>query len=229
MQNEETQDKKIRISIMLFCTILIACISGAFTLGYCFGYYKFDKEKQQYYEENKLLREDVELLQKQLIECQNDRDRDRIAPYDVLVNGKPCDNMYLGVNSSGGKTDWKKELNGEISMTYPRGENWGTVYITVGEATQQLEKRQFKNFSYYSSLILELKGEEGDTIQIGMKDPNTPEVGPRHTLTLKKGWNIYPINLDEFKTVDLKHLYVVTEFVFSNKPQTLSVKKIRFE
>jgi len=205
--------------------IILVFIGGAFTFGRHFGKNESLLETQKCFDENRSLLIKIDSLQDIQRKCQDSEE-----PYTPFEYGSFGDNMHLGVGTSGGKTDWVKVANGEISMTYPYGENWGAVFITVGEATSQMERREYKNLSCYSFLVVELKGEEGKTVQIGIKDRQDPDNGSesKYTLTLKKDWNTYEIPLSVFRTADLTHLYVVTEFVFSNNAQTLHVRKIQF-
>src|ERR1039457_6398131 len=53
---------------------------------------------------------------------------------DVLVGSSLTSGFDMGVNSSGGKTDWLKRDFGQncLKMSYPYGQSWGAVLVTVG-------------------------------------------------------------------------------------------------
>ncbi len=116
-------------------------------------------------------------------------------------------------------------------MSYPKGQGWGTVFITVGEPAP-LGKRKGKDFSLYTKLVLELKGrKKGTAVQIGLKDSQALDNGSetKVTLQLTEEWDTYEIDLKKFTGTNLKDLYVVTEFVFGDEPQSLCVRKIQFQ
>ena len=50
----------------------------------------------------------------------------------------------------------------------------------------------------------------------------------RVPLTISDEWQTYEIPLSEFKTADLKQLYMVVGFVFLENAQTLSVRNVEY-
>lgn len=149
----------------------------------------------------------------------------------VLLDGKLGSGLNMGINTSEGITNWARMNGNELCMSYPDKQFWGAVFITVGKPTQP--PRPSKDFSRYRSLVLELKGEKGgETILIGFKDNQDPDDGSeaKLRLTLTKDWTQYPINdlAQNFPTAEFKNLYIVTEFVFEDKPQTICARKIQF-
>jgi hypothetical protein len=148
----------------------------------------------------------------------------------VFLNGRLTSGLNMGVNSSDNQTGWVKIIDSSICMSYPANQIWGAVFITVGQPTHP--PRPARNFSTYNQLVLELKGQKGgETVLIGVKDNEDPDDGSESKirLNLTKEWAEYRINLREnFKTAELNKLYVVTEFVFEDKPQNICARKIQY-
>jgi hypothetical protein len=61
------QSSSSRFSTEIFVTILSVSVGGAFALGLYFGQAKFDKEKMEYYEQNKILKVKITNLEKSLL------------------------------------------------------------------------------------------------------------------------------------------------------------------
>jgi hypothetical protein len=152
----------------------------------------------------------------------------------VVYDGKKLTMGYdIGVDSSERMHNWFKDMGNELVMTYPRGQTWGAVFITVGKAKGSPQERQFKNFSNFKTLIISMKGAKGgENVDIGIKDRTDPDDGSetKKTVTLTNTYSEYRFALDEFRTANLQYLYVVTEFVFGeNSPCTVFVNSIKFQ
>jgi hypothetical protein len=135
----------------------------------------------------------------------------------------------MGADSSERVTGWLIKENGYMKIAYPKGQDWGAVFITVGKPKRP--PRPFKDFSAFETLTIEMKGEVGgEQIEIGVKTNKQPDDGSEVKLPAKltTQWQTYTFPLSKFK-VDLSHLYVVTEFVFSaQEPQTVYFRKVKF-
>ena len=153
------------------------------------------------------------------------------SPY-VVYDGKKLTTGYdIGVNSSGGMHNWFRDTGHEFVMNYPNGQTWGAVFITVGQAKSSPQKRQFKNFSNFDTLIISMKGANGgEKVDIGIKDKTNPDDGSeaKKTISLTNAYAEYRFPLKEFNTADLQRLYVVTEFVF-DAPCRIFVNSIKFQ
>lgn len=152
---------------------------------------------------------------------------------NIFANSQFGKGFVFGVSTGKGVYNWVEPVNskGELCMSYPKGQGWGTVFITVGEPAP-LGKRKGKDFSLYTKLVLELKGrKKGTAVQIGLKDSQALDNGSetKVTLQLTEEWDTYEIDLKKFTGTNLKDLYVVTEFVFGDEPQSLCVRKIQFQ
>ncbi len=70
------------------------------------------------------------------------------APGDVFVGPKLPPGFAMGVNSSGGKTDWVTiEPSGVMDCTYPAGQTWGAVFVTAGPLEAVVDRRKTKDLS----------------------------------------------------------------------------------
>jgi hypothetical protein len=148
----------------------------------------------------------------------------------VFRDGRLTSGYDVGVNTSGGRTDWLEVKDGMMCMRYPPGQQWGTVFITVGRPTQP--PRASRNFLVYRSLIIEARGTKGgESVLVGLKDNTDPDDGSETKVAmsgLTTEWQRYEMHLSRFKTADLSHLYVPTEFVFEGPPTSLCVRHIEF-
>ncbi len=88
------------------------------------------------------------------------------------------------------------------------------------------------DFSSYSKLYIEMKGETGDeAFEITMKDKNDPPDGTesRITLELTDEWKIYEIETNKFVTADMKTIMVPLAIVFKGPiGEKIYVRSIQF-
>ncbi len=150
---------------------------------------------------------------------------------DIMVAGQLATYYDVGVDSSNKRRDWLSKSANSLQMSYPVGEQWGTVFITVGAPSDP--PRPWKDFSGFSKLSVELRGGPGaDTIDIGLKDAFDPDDGREARVKiggLSAEWKAYEFPLASFTTADLRNLYVVIEFVFSGPTaQTVYVRNVRY-
>ena len=52
---------------------------------------------------------------------------------EVLSGTKLAEGFDMGVNTSGGRTDWLTQEVGAMKMAYPAQQSWGAVFVTVGK------------------------------------------------------------------------------------------------
>jgi len=134
---------------------------------------------------------------------------------DVLVGTTLSSGFDMGVNSSGGRTDWLINEVTQFRMAYPAGQLWGAVFVTVGRPVDP--PRPSMDFSAYQTLLIEMRGEKGgEEVDIGIKDSTQPDNGTETKIrvALSVNWRIYAFPLSKFTGADLKKLYALTEFVF---------------
>ena len=156
---------------------------------------------------------------------------------EVLDGSTLSAGLDMGVDSSRARREWVKPGDGGLKLAFPGDPAWGAVFMTVGIPTDV--NRPARDYSRYAVLELELRGERGgEKVDIGVKDWKQPDNGRerKSTVTLSKEWKTYKVRLADLAPVndpgrpasDLKHLYVVCEFVFGPEPETIVVRRIRY-
>lgn len=149
---------------------------------------------------------------------------------DVLVDAQLTAGFVMGVNSSGGKTDWLTPENGYMKIAYPENQAWGAVFITVGPPVNP--PRPSMDFSLYRTLLIDMKGDPGTKqVDIGIKAKTQPDNGTEKKLPalITSAWRTHRFSLNMFTGADLHNLYVVAEWVFGGaKAQTVYVRNVRY-
>lgn len=230
MDNEDKVARSGNFSPTLIWTVESVVVAAAFSLGIYLGQAIFDKEKADYYYQMHALADSLRILNAKMDSIQRTKVVELKPVYEIFNYGVLKQGLNMGVNTSGNKTNWVVIDNNEMCMNYPGGQDFGSVFITVGKPSPL--PRRAMDFSQYSKLLLELKAEPGATLSIALKD-NMDEDDDFKSLYLitviHAGWNSYEISLlENFPSADLKNLYVVTEFIFDRKPQNVCVRKIQF-
>ena len=137
----------------------------------------------------------------------------------------------LGVDSSERDRDWLTDMHGFMGMSYPSGQTWGAVFITVG-GDPVAPPRPSADFSHCRRLSVDLRGKAGgEMLQIGIKDNTDPDDGTETKIPVRcsSSWTSYEFELADFDTADLKRLYLVCEFVFAGpKAQTVYFRNVRY-
>lgn len=151
--------------------------------------------------------------------------------HPIFQAGSLTSGYGMGVNSSGGLTNWLTVTKEEMCMAYPDGQDWGAVFITVGEPQDPPMASQ--DLSEYKRLSIEIRGEKGsETVLVGVKDITQPNNGSEtkiRTPSLTTDWSTVEFSLAEFIGADISRLYVVTEFVFEkNIAESICVRNIQF-
>lgn len=155
---------------------------------------------------------------------------------DIFVNGRLATYYDIGVDSSHQRRDWLSPANDSLQMSYPGGQDWGAVFVTVGPPVDP--PRPWRDFSQFTLLSLELRGENGgETVDVGIKDYAAPDDGSERKITLRldREFRRYDVPLSQFGSSrvvvpdDLRQLYVVVEFVFGGRePQKIYARSIRY-
>jgi uncharacterized protein (TIGR03437 family) len=148
---------------------------------------------------------------------------------DVMIAGNLTSGFDMGVNTSGGRTDWVSPDNGSLKMAGPPGQDWSAVFVTWGPSVSQ--SRPGTDMSAYATLVVEIRGDPGKTLQIGIKDKDQADDGneTKVTVLLTSNWRSYAIPLSRFTKAGVNKLYVVAEFVWpAQSPTTAWVRNIRF-
>jgi len=153
---------------------------------------------------------------------------------DVLLGTALASGLDIGINTSGGLTNWltpepPPPSPGDLKMVCPGGQQWCAMFITKGTAIATYPRPSI-DVSGYKTLTLVIEGDPGTTIQVGIKDATQPDNGTETKVTLQVNatWTTFTIPLSSFTGADLTHIYVPCEFVFpgGSQPQTLKVQSI---
>ena len=149
---------------------------------------------------------------------------------DVYVGGFE-DGFGWGVDSSNQQRDWLTDENGVLSLTYPAGQLWGAMFITVGPPVLP-GTRPSLDLSAFHSLVAEMRaGSDSQCVRLGIKDNTQPDDGSEITVQqcLTTQWSLVALPLKTFANVDLKHLYIVFEVIFQgSSAATLDVRNVRY-
>src|SRR3984885_4742000 len=120
---------------------------------------------------------------------------------NVLAGTSLATGLDLGINTSGGITNWltpepPPPSPGDLKMVCPSAQQWCAMFVTDGPALSTYP-RPGLDLSMYQTLIVEITGDPGTTIQIGMKDATQPDDGTetKVTLPVMSNWTAYAIPL----------------------------------
>ena len=148
---------------------------------------------------------------------------------DSLVRGTIGSSLDAIYRDYSVRLKYPEQREDHLHVHYPGGAtDWAVLFFSVRGSSN---KRPSQDFSMYDKLVLELKGDAGgETIDVNLKDRDDPDDGTQTNIELQltDQWKRYEINLADFKTADLKKLYVVA-FLFDKEPQSFSVRTIRFQ
>ena len=121
-----------------------------------------------------------------------------------------------------------QRIGDSLHIDYHGGAAWAGIWFGAGASeTAQLSP----DFSKYSKLLLELRGDAGgEKIVVNLEDRDDPADGTstRYELQLSDQWQTYEIDLAEFETADLSILATPVGFVFLEGPVSFSVRTARF-
>src|ERR1041384_5649016 len=149
----------------------------------------------------------------------------------VILNGSVLSEGFdMGVESSEKLRDWLSQEPEYIKMSSPAHQRWAAVFVTFGPPTDP--PRPDIDLSAYKTLVIEMRGHSGgEVVEIGIKSSTQPDNGreKKSTVKLDADWKSYSFPLSKFEGADLKHIYVVAEFVYNNKtPQTVYFRNIKY-
>lgn len=156
---------------------------------------------------------------------------------DIVSRGRPAFEAY-SLNSAGPQSepfvlrfDSLQMRGEELHIDYPGGHDWAAVYWA---AVKVAAKRSHMDFSRFTKLQLELKGDlGGEKLLVHVKDADYPDdQSPISVeLTLDTDWQSYEIDLAKFKPNDLSRLHVVLGFLIYPAEHSLafSVRNARYE
>ncbi len=151
-------------------------------------------------------------------------------PHYIYAGNTLASGYGMGVDTSGGLTNWVTDMGGHFCMNYPSGQNWGAVFITNG-SPQPPGNRPGKSLTEFSRLYFELSSTVGNqSVQVGIKDNTDPDNGTetKYTITPPVNWQGYSFQLSDFYTADPNNLYVMIEFVFGNTPADICFRNVMY-
>jgi len=156
---------------------------------------------------------------------------------DIVSRGRPAFEAYwLGASGPPGELypfrfDSLQMRDEELRVDYPGGQDWASVFWTCANVA---EERPHMDFSRFTKLQLELKGDRGgEKLLVHVKDADYPDDQSPISVELRlaSDWQSYEIDLAEFKPNDLSRLHVVLGFLIypAEHPLAFSVRNARYE
>ena len=110
-------------------------------------------------------------------------------PLVVMRDGKLQPGFDLGIDTSERQRHWLDAPGGYLRMTYPPGQAWGALFVTVGTPVDP--PRPSRDLSAFGTLVVELRGGAGgETVDVGIKDSTDPDNGAEATtrVSLTTDW-----------------------------------------
>ena len=147
----------------------------------------------------------------------------------ILTGASLAGGYAINLNSSNNLTNWLSNDGSSLIMQYPGGQATnGYVFITYGPSIPP-GNRPGQDMSGYQSLNIEMKGDPGSVVYVGIKDSKQPDDGTetKIPITVSANYKTYSIPLSQFVGVNLKSVYLMTEWVFlGSNPQNLEVDNV---
>lgn len=152
--------------------------------------------------------------------------------YRVIASDANDPRVSYNVESAGLPSpfdpDSFRKVGDRLHIDYHGGAAWAGIWFAAGYSEGE---RWSPDYSTYTTIVLELKGDAGgEKIIVNMEDRDDPGDGTstRYELELSDQWQIYEIDLAEFETADLTMLSVPLGFVFLDGPVSFSIRNARF-
>jgi hypothetical protein len=171
--------------------------------------------------------------------------RGGVGQPDIIVDGQVRWQNYSLVNSDANdpRVSYEASVAGlknpfdlnsvqrvgdSLHINYHGGAAWAGIWFEAGTSETG---RLSPDFSMYSKLLLELRGDAGgEKIVVNLEDRDDPADGTstRYELELSDQWQAYEIDLAEFETADLSILAIPVGLVFFEEPVSFSIRTARF-
>lgn len=150
---------------------------------------------------------------------------------DVAVGGLEP-GFDLGIDTSEHVYGWLKVQEGVFTLTYPAGQQWGMMFITVCKSVPPKQRNLSLDLSASHTLVFDMRATvNGQCVKVGIKDWKQPDDGSEQKVDecLTTQWVTYRRPLSLFSDADQAHLYVVFEVVFAGATSlTVQVRNIRY-
>ncbi|MGQ9866069.1 MAG: hypothetical protein ACUVSQ_07250 [Pseudanabaenaceae cyanobacterium] len=152
------------------------------------------------------------------------------APITVFGDRSLSPGFDFGLDTANGTRNWAQVGNNGLCLNYPGGQTWGAAFITVGAPRRT--GRTGRDFSAARTLSFEMRGQRGnESVQVSIKDATDADNGQETRIpvaNLTTAWKPYDIPLAQFRTADLRTVYVPFQVVFGNAPANVCVRNIRY-
>jgi len=154
-----------------------------------------------------------------------------IGKPDIIVNGK-ANYHEIDLQDAANLNNWLEVDSDKINVTYPKDLDYGVIrFIDL-----KIKSRQTSGVDYsgYTSITLELKGEVGgESVLIAFLDTDDFADGSeiRVPLVLTDQWRTYEIGLDQFPKTNFKSLIESPVIVLLRESENLSfsINNIEFK
>lgn len=154
----------------------------------------------------------------------------------VVDHGRPAWEAYwLAGSSANNDKAWRfdslQQRGDGLHIDYRGGFEWAAVFWL---ATTTSFRRPYLDFSRFTQLQLELKGDQGgERVLVHVKDADYPDdIAPiGRELTLSNEWQSHAIDLAGFSPTDFSRLHVVLGFLIApaDEPLGFSIRNARYE
>lgn len=149
---------------------------------------------------------------------------------DIYVNGLET-GFSMGVDTSDHQYGWLSSQNGVLLLAYPAQQQWGVMFITVGQPARPGHRSSLDLGSYHWLLVDLRATEDGQCIALSIKDQAQPDNGSEISVQtcLRTQWSSVRIPLSMFRNVDLTQMYVVFEMIFQGSSSVVvEARNIRY-
>lgn len=153
---------------------------------------------------------------------------------NVFINGIPTEGFtvqtaadYISGTISPLPVDFAKDY---IIFNYSQDIlKWGVFFVEVSALQGRVKEM---DLSDYSKVVVEMKGTQGgEEFKMTMKDILDPPDGSedRVILNVTNEWKTYEVELNHFKTADMKSISMALGFIFEGpEGRTIHVRSIKF-
>ena len=152
--------------------------------------------------------------------------------HPVYMGTEMSSGYDLGVTTNKDSVGWLTDVGGAMKADYPAGQDWGSLFITVGKI-KDLPNKPTVDLTGFQKLVFEIKSDSAPcTIEVGMKDAEDPDDGTESKVAIQvtEEWKSYEIDLSSFANADLKQIYILVEFIFTGQvAQSISVRNIQYK
>lgn len=145
----------------------------------------------------------------------------QVPPNFTMIYAQSGEELYPGINFE----------NDYVILDYPSNTLlWGSPYFAIEALNGRVTEM---DFSKYTKVILEMKGEQGgEEFALMMKDKFDPPDGTESRVAIKltDTWETYEVPTAQFKTADMKIIETPLGFVFiGDQGLKIHVRSIRFQ